>query len=252
VARFPAPSCILYRFEEGNLEYQLRYFLTNLAEDDFTDSMVRVHLFASLQRAGIRVAEPQRTVHAVARDEAHAQTVRKRELGRRLQILRGIDLFNGLKDDEIEEIAERLQYAPFARGDVITKQGATAHWLYIVAFGEADVLYEPPGGAPRLVGTLHAGQFFGEMALFAGDARHATVVAKTDVECYRLDRASVQGLLLSRPHIAEHVSQVVGSRRSAIDEAQQAFAATANETPAERQVHLLARIRRFFGLERSG
>jgi CRP-like cAMP-binding protein len=252
VARFPVPSCILYRFEEGNLEYQLRYFLTNLAEDDFTDSMVRVHLFASLQRAGIRVAEPQRTVHAVARDEAHAQTVRKRELSRRLQILRGIDLFSGLKSEEIEEIAERLQYAPFARGDVITKQGATAHWLYIVAFGEADVLYEPPGGTPRSVGALHAGQFFGEMALFAGDARHATVVAKTDVECYRLDRASVQGLLLSRPHIAEHVSKVVGSRRNTIEEAQQAFSASAAETPAERQVHLLARIRRFFGLEQSG
>ena len=110
---------MLFKFEEGNLSYQLRYFLTNLLEDDFTDSMVRVHLFASLQRAGIRVAEPQRTVHAITRDEAHAETVRKRELVRRLEILRGIDLFAGLSDDEKEEIAERLQYAPFARGDVI-------------------------------------------------------------------------------------------------------------------------------------
>ena len=250
VARSPAASCVLIAFDDGNLKYQLRYFLTNLQEDDFTDSMVRVHLFASLQRAGIRIAEPQRTVHAVARDEAHAETVRKRELGRRLQILRGIDLFQGLSEGELEEVAERLQYAPFARGDIITKQGATAHWLYIVAFGEAEVLYEPPGGTPRLVGTLNPGQFFGEMALFAGDARQATVVAKTDVECYRLDRASVQGLLLSRPQIAEHVSKVVGSRRSSIDEAHQAFTAAANETPAERQVNLLARIRRFFGLER--
>ena len=250
VARSPAPSCVLIKFDEGNLCYQLRYFLTNLLEDDFTDSMVRVHLFASLQRAGIRIADPQRTIHAVTRDEAHAETVRKRELTRRLDILRGVDLFSGLSNDETEEIAERLQYAPFARGDVITKQGGTAHWLYIIAFGEADVLYEPPGGAPRQVGSLHAGQFFGEMALFAGDVRHATVVAKTDVECYRLDRASVQALLLSRPQIAEHVSRVVGSRKSTINQAQEEFAAAAQTTPAERQEHLLARIRRFFGLER--
>jgi CRP-like cAMP-binding protein len=251
VARSPTPSCVLIKFDDGNLCYQLRYFLTNLVEDDFTDSMVRVHLFASLQRAGIRIAEPQRTVHAIQRDEAHAETVRKRELTRRLEILRGVDLFSGLSEEEQEEIAERLQYAPFARGDVITKQGGTAHWLYIIAFGEADVLYEPPGGAPRQIGSLHAGQFFGEMALFAGDVRHATVIAKTDVECYRLDRASVQGLLLSRPQIAEHVSRVVGSRRSVIDQVQEDFAATAASTPVERQVDLLARIRRFFGLERS-
>lgn len=251
VALTPTPSCVLIQFNEGNLCYQLRYFLTNLMEDDFTDSMVRVHLFASLQRAGIRIAEPQRTVHAVTRDEAHAETVRKRELARRLEILRGVDLFSGLSDDEKEEIAERLQYAPFARGDVITKQGNTAHWLYIIAFGEADAVYEPPGGAPRQIGTLRAGQFFGEMALFAGDVRQATVVAKTDVECYRLDRAAVQGLLLSRPQIAEHVSRIVGSRRSSIDQAQEEYAAAASSTPAEREVDLLVRIRRFFGLERT-
>jgi len=72
VAQTPAPSTVLHGFVAGNLEYELRYFLTDLLEDEMTDSMVRVHLFASLQRAGIRIAEEQRTVHAVSRDEAHA------------------------------------------------------------------------------------------------------------------------------------------------------------------------------------
>lgn len=248
VARFPAPSCILVDFHEGNLKYELRYFLTDLLEDEFTDSMVRVHLFASLQRAGIRIAEPQRTVHGVARDQAHAESVRKRELGRRLELLRGVDLFAGLKDDEMEEIAERLQYAPFARGDVITKQGDSAHWLYIVAFGEVEAVYESAAGGAKAVGVLHAGQFFGEMGLFAGEQRQATVIAKTDVECYRLDRASVQGLLLSRPSIAEHVSKVVGSRRTQLQQTREDLAAMERVADAEVNVDLLSRIRRFFGL----
>jgi small-conductance mechanosensitive channel len=250
VARAPAASCVLMAFEDGNLRYQLRYFLTNLTEDDLTDSMVRVHLFASLQRAGIRIAEPQRTVHAVQRDQAHADTVRRRELTRRLEMLRGVDMFAALAEDEKAEIAERLQYAPFARGDVITKQGDASHWLYIVAFGDAEVLYEPPGGAPRVIGTLHPGQFFGEMGLLAGEARYATVVAKTDVECYRLDKAAFQGLLLSRPEIAEEVSRVVGSRRGDLDQARDAFAGS--RTALAQPVDLLARIRRFFGLRRAG
>ncbi len=248
VARVPAPSCVLAAFEEGNLRYELRYFLTDLLEDDFTDSMVRVHLFASLQRAGIRIAEPQRTVHGVARDEAHAQSVRRREVGRRLELLRGVDLFAGLKEEELEEIAERLQYAPFARGDVITKQGDSAHWLYIVAFGEAEAQYESATGEAKAVGSLHAGQFFGEMGLFAGEARQATVVAKTDVECYRLDRASVQGLLLSRPNIAEHVSKVVGSRRTTLQQMRTEMESADRTAAASVNVDLLSRIRRFFGL----
>jgi small-conductance mechanosensitive channel/CRP-like cAMP-binding protein len=246
VARTPAPSCVLKGFDEGNLRYNLRYFLTEILEDDITDSMVRVHLFASLQRAGIRVAEPQRTVHAVQRDEAHAETVRRRELTRRLQALASVPPFAALSEDDKADIAERLQYAPFARGDIITKQGNKAHWLYILAFGEAEVLYEPPGGAPHTIGSLSAGQFFGEMALLTGDARAATVVAKTDVECYRLDRASFQELLVGTPQIAEEIKRVMGGRRGDLDSARQAFA-VAGPT-AEAEVRFATKIRRFFGM----
>jgi small-conductance mechanosensitive channel/CRP-like cAMP-binding protein len=248
VARTPAATCVLFGFESGNLRYQLRYFLTDILEDDTTDSMVRVHLFATLQRAGIRVAEPQRTVHAIARDEAHAETVRRRELTRRQQALAAVTPFAALAEEDKADIAERLQYAPFARGDVITKQGNKAHWLYILAFGEAEVLYEPPGGTPQVIGALHAGQFFGEMALLTGDARAATVVAKTDVECYRLDRASFQELLARKPEIGEEIKRVMGGRRGDLDSARQAF--TSAPPVADAGPRLVHKIRRFLGIRR--
>lgn len=247
VARSPAPGTVLHGFVTGNLEYELRYFLTDLLEDEMTDSMVRVHLFASLQRAGIRIAEEQRTVHAVSRDEAHADVVRKRELGRRLELLRQVDLFSVLSEDEMNELGERLQYAPFARGDVITKQGNIAHWLYIIMFGEVDVRYEPPNAAPQTVSTLRAGQFFGEMALLTGDARSATVVAKTDIECYRLDGKSFQGLLLGRPQIAEGIARVIASRKPELEKVREVYTTQPMPVPTE-QADILSRIRRFFGL----
>ena len=247
VARSPAPTTVLHGFVTGNLEYELRYFLSDLLEDEMTDSMVRVHLFASLQRAGIRIAEEQRTVHAVSRDEAHADVVRKRELGRRLELLRQVDLFSVLSEDEMNELAERLQYAPFARGDVITKQGNIAHWLYIIMFGEVDVRYEPPNAAPQTVSTLRAGQFFGEMALLTGDARSATVVSKTDVECYRLDGKSFQGLLLGRPQIAEGIARIIASRKPELEKVREVYTTQPMQVPTE-QADILTRIRRFFGL----
>ena len=99
---------------------------------------------------------------------------------------------------------------------------------------------------PHVIGALHAGQFFGEMALITGDARAATVVAKTDVECYRLDRASFQELLLGRSEIAEEIQRVMGGRRGDLDSARQAFAGAV--PPAEAEVRLVSRIRRFFGM----
>ena len=246
VARTPAPSCVLKAFDEGNLCYQLRYFLMDIHEDDLTDSMVRVHLFASLQRAGIRIAEPQRTTHAISRDQAHAESVRRRELTRRLHALANVPPFTTLPDDAKADIAERLQYAPFARGDTITKQGAKAHWLYVLAYGEAEVVFEPPQGPPQVIGSVQAGQFFGEMALLTGDTRAATVIAKTDVECYRLDRASFQELLLARPEIENEIRRVIGGRKGDLESARQAF--TEAPAVAEAEPRLVHRIRRFFGI----
>ena len=248
VARTPAATCVLFGFEMGNLRYQLRYFLTDILEDDTTDSMVRVHLFATLQRAGIRIAEAQHTVHAVQRDEAHAETVKKRELTRRVQALAGVQLFAPLSEAEKADIAERLQYAPFARGDVITQQGNQAHWLYILAFGEAEVLYEPPAGPPQVIGAVHAGEFFGEMALLSGDARSATVVAKTDVECYRLDRASFQELLATRPEIVEEVARIVGERKPELEHARETYAAVKPDDGDDERATIVNRIRGFLGL----
>lgn len=244
VARTPAARCILFGFQQGNLQYQLRYFLTDLAEDDATDSMVRVHLFVTLQRAGIRVAEPQHTIHAVQRDEAHAETVRRRELTRRMQALADIAFFAALPEAERAEVAERLQYAPFARGDIITKQGNTAHWLYIVGYGEAEVLYEPPQGNPSVIGTVRAGEIFGEMALLSGEARSATVIAKTDVECYRLDRATFQELISTRPALAEEVKRVMGQRKTDLERAHAAFATSGNGEGAQERT-LMGRLQRF-------
>jgi CRP-like cAMP-binding protein len=249
VARAPAPSCILVGFDAGNLLYELRYFLTDLQEDEFTDSAVRVHLFASLQRAGLRVAEEQRTIHAIAEDAAHAETVRQRELQRRLTMLKQVDLLAPLSEEERNFVAERLQYAPFARGDIITKQGSIAHWLYVIAFGEAEVRFEQAGRAPRVIGTVRPGQFFGEMGLLAGESRNATVVAKTDVECYRLDRASFQALLLARPELANEVSKVIAARKPELESARAEAAEAMAHPPEPTQPALLERIQRFFGLK---
>jgi CRP-like cAMP-binding protein len=96
---------------------------------------------------------------------------------------------------------------------------------------------------------VRAGQFFGEMGLLAGDSRNATVIARTDVECYRLDRSAFQALLLARPELADEVSKVVASRKPGLDIAR-AEAAQATTVPVESaEPALLARIQRFFGLK---
>jgi len=209
---------------------------------------VRSHLLAALGRAGIAPALPQQVSHEFKETEARRAEVRAQEVERRTAALRGVELFAHLEETELRALAERLIYAPFAAGDVITRQGAVAHWLYLLLAGEAEVWVETPEAPRHSVAMLGAGQIFGEMGMMTGEPRRATVTAKTDVECYRLDKAAFQDIIRSRPAIAEDISRVLASRvgglRHAAEEAQAEAAAL-----RERHESLLQRVRSFFGLQ---
>jgi small-conductance mechanosensitive channel/CRP-like cAMP-binding protein len=252
VAENPAPNCVLMDFDQSYGRYALRYWLTDLQMDDPTDSEVRDHLYAALQRAGIRLAFPEHNVHTTKEDEKHEQVRQSRRLHERVNALRKVELFHGFREDELLDIAQKLRYAPFATGDVITRQGAVAHWLYMLIEGEAEVYLEAPGQERRRLSTLQPGNFFGEMGLMTGAPRTATVIASKDSECYLLDKESFETVLKNRPELAEEISRILVSRRFGLDSLQQEIDTDErNKEMAKQHNDMLTSIRRFFGLKNS-
>ena len=171
VAKNPAPNCVLMDIDKGYARYALRYWLTDLAADDPTDGAVRWHVYTALKRAGIKLAVEEQNVHYVRENEKYEEAEHQRELMRRVKTLKRVELFKQMTDDELNKLAARLKYAPFAKGNVITKQGATAqHWLFVIINGETEVYLEAPNGEKRSLNVLAKGDFFGEMSLMTGAA----------------------------------------------------------------------------------
>ncbi len=247
VAGEPKPNCVLMEFAQSYCRYALRYYLSDPRPDDATDTRVRVLLFAALRRAGIELAFPEFVVHTIKENEERDAARREREIARRLAALRGVELFSALDPAELRALADRLVYAPFAAGDVMTRQGAVAHWLYILTEGEAEVWIDAPGGR-RAIAGLGAGDVFGEMGMMTGAPRRATVAARTDVECYRLDKAGFADIIRSRPSIAEDLSRVLAEREGRLVQVSDAARADA-AAGRVRSATLLTRIRGFFGLD---
>lgn len=250
VAKDPQPNCVLMEMDkEGNARYALRYWLTDLAVDDPTDSVVRWHIFTALQRAEIKLAVPEQNIRLTKQNEQYEEGVQQREINLRTRMLRRIELFTQMADNELEALARRLRYTPFAKGVIISKQGSVAHWLYVIINGEAEVYLELPNGKQRTLRTLEKGSFFGEMGLMTGEPRSASVVAKTDVECYRLDKEVFEDILKARPSIAEEITNVLVTRRAELESAMQSLDATAKHKDLFLQHNeILATIKRFFSL----
>ncbi|MGA7595784.1 MAG: mechanosensitive ion channel family protein [Gallionella sp.] len=251
VAKQPLPNCVLMDMDEkGYARYALRYWLTDLAPDDPTDAAIRWHIMSALQREGIRMAVEERDIHITKENEKHEVVLRQREVTLRIKTLRKVELFAQMTDSELGALAEKLKYMPFARGSVITRQGATGqHWLFIIINGEVEVLVNAADGPRRSLNVLSKGSFFGEMSLMTGAPRAASVIARTDVECYRLDKEAFEEILRARPGIADEVTHILVTRRTQLDSA----LLNMDETglPGEirnRHSEVLATIKRFFGL----
>jgi small-conductance mechanosensitive channel/CRP-like cAMP-binding protein len=249
VADAPAANCLLMDFSPSSSRYALRYWLCDIEADEATDSQVRGRIYAALQRAGISLPYPQYHIQMTHKDDQYEQNKRLRRIKERMEALQQVELFNTLHDDELAEIAERLVYTPFVQGDLIMRQGAIAHSLYIIVSGTAEVFLELPDGGRRRIDSIHGGSFLGEMGLMTGDSRSATVIAQTEVLAYRLDKESFQKVLDRRPELAVEISKLLASRRFNIDNVQQQLDnESIAQLMAQQQNTFLEQIRGFFGL----
>jgi small-conductance mechanosensitive channel/CRP-like cAMP-binding protein len=247
VAAEPAMHCLITDVKNGEAMYAVRYWLTDLAVPDPTDSLIRTRVYAALRRANIPLSIPAQSV-ILTEETSQRERLEGEEAQARLAAVQSLQFFKPLTDDERRALAAALVNAPFVKGEAITRQGAQANWLYMIVDGEADVRTAVDGLAKK-VATLHAGDYFGEMGLMTGEPRAATVIAQTDVKCYRLGKEAFAAILLRRPELADQISQTLAERRIELDSIKHDLSAEAlREQMLKTQKALRNRIRDFFGL----
>ncbi len=255
VADEPKPSVICYDFAKDTRDsfayYAVRYWLTDLPNDDPTSSRIRTRVYTALRRANIPLARPTQTVFMTQEEDETARTHRHRE--RRLAAIEGVELFRSLTSQEREVLVDHLQHVPYTAGETVTRQGAVAHWLYILCVGQVQIRRRLDDAAlAKAVATIEAPGFFGEMGMLTGQPRGADVIALTDVECYRLDKTGFEQFLHERPQIAEQISRTLAKRDvelATVLEGLDEEARKARMVHAE--THMLDKIQEFFGLERT-
>jgi len=152
--------------------------------------------------------------------------------------------------EEKTRIAERVRPAPFTCGEVITHQGAEAHWLYILTRGKVEVRFRSESGDEVVINTIQAPAFFGELGMMTGARRSSSVVALTEVECLRLEKSDFQNVIQARPEIANGISQILAERQVALQAKREDLdSAEQGRRLAKKHGEILAEIRSFFGLD---
>ena len=194
------------------------------------------------------MAVPAATLFVENDNLEKTQRKAERTLKRRLDAIARMPLCAGLTESEKEHVARHLKFSPFAAGEIISRQGAPARWLYILDKGSVEIRVAV-GEQESTVGHLKAPDYFGEHGMMTGSPRTATVVATTEVECFRLDRETLDEILQIRPQAADAMATVLPERQIALIRFREELAEGADRLSTDdRRLQILSRMQEFFGL----
>ena len=129
------------------------------------------------------------------------------------ELLRKVPFFRQLSSADFAEITPLLKQHTVTEGEDIITQGDSGAALYLIARGVVRVLRAEDGEA-RALGTLLAGDFFGEQALLHDEPRNATCRAVTPCFLYQLQRADFEELCRRWPAIDAAVREADRARLS--------------------------------------
>jgi CRP-like cAMP-binding protein len=156
-------------------------------------------------------------------------------------MLRQVDFFQVLKEEERARLRREMVLKRFAKGEHVIEQGDQADTFYLVGRGELSVRTR----AGVEVSRLTRGDYFGEMSLLTGEPRTATVVALTDVVLLELDRPVFARLFDEHPELAPKLSGMLAQRRTQL---QAAMAASGESLEVTEEHHILGLLKNIFRL----
>ena len=122
-------------------------------------------------------------------------------------IIKEFPAFSQLTASNLAAVADSMELRRFAAGDKIIEQGDVGTEFFVIAKGDVDILVDG-----NKVNTLHAGDYFGEVALIKDQPRNATVVAQVPTSCFVLDKDEFRSIIDASASFEDEVRRALFDR----------------------------------------
>jgi NTE family protein len=126
-------------------------------------------------------------------------------------------LFEGLSDQELQQLLEGRARRRFRRGAIVIAEGEQLHELYVVESGTVEVFIAGALETQYLVNRLGPGATLGEMSLVTGQATSATVRATTELELLVLGEAEFHEAAERFPRIHRNIGAILSEKLARAD-----------------------------------
>lgn len=232
----PPPEATIREFRDGQLTYDLAYWLDDFPHADLVRHEVAEGIWLALDTLGL--APWHKVEPAVGGRKAEAE-----------RLLGLVHLFANLDAEARAQLAEGLHSERHPAGRVLVEEGDVDAKLYIVERGALEVSMKTGEGGRTCLARLGGGDCFGEMALLTNEPRGARVTTLYATTVWVVEPQDIGPLLRARPMLAEELGRIVTERRLA-NAATLATLSPADHEAAVRHgtAEMFMRMRAFFGM----
>jgi hypothetical protein len=126
--------------------------------------------------------------------------------------LRSINIFEGLSVGELAAVASVTEEAVFPPAETVIREGDPGETMYLIIKGEVSVIKGRGTDNEIELDRIGAGDYFGEMALFEGQARAATIRTLEESRLLVLHKQEFSEIVREYPQIALQICKVLGQR----------------------------------------
>jgi CRP/FNR family transcriptional regulator, cyclic AMP receptor protein len=127
-------------------------------------------------------------------------------------VFRRVSLFSELEAAELEALSRVASVRLYPAGATILREDEPGDQFFVLLRGEVKVFVDSPDGREVVLTHLQAGEFFGEMALFEGETRSASVSALSETELVVLARGDFLAVLSRDFSLAKKILATLSAR----------------------------------------
>jgi len=135
-----------------------------------------------------------------------------------VELLENLQWLGSLSSGEIEGLASRAETVEWDAGETVFEEGELGHCCYIVHHGSVRVTRRFPDGRRITLARMGAGDVFGELALFAGERRSATVQADEPTAAVTLAADDLISILRTSPDASVGMMVTLANRLRSTNE----------------------------------
>jgi CRP/FNR family transcriptional regulator, cyclic AMP receptor protein len=141
------------------------------------------------------------------------------------RLLGRVPLFAGLSERDLTQLAQVAVPRTYEPGEAVFREGDSGDTCYVVREGSVRVTRRHSDGRVITLAELRPGAIFGELAMFGGETRSASVEALERTRALAILSGDMRRLMLEHPEIAVNMLEGLADRLRGANEriARQSF-----------------------------